>query len=83
MNMSQNQDLQLLGTLGSDNSWLNAKYEELQEEHPNEYVAVSGKKVIGCGKTIENLIDELKSKKINLSIVLIEFVPEKGLKIIL
>ena len=81
--MSSGQELKLLQMFGNDNGWLNSNYEEIQKEHPNEYVAIFNQKIIGDAKNIQTLVEELKSKKIDLSFVLIEFVPEKGLKIIL
>ncbi len=81
--MSPNSELQLLSMFESDNNWLNSHYEEMQEEHPNEYVAIFDKKIVGNNGLLQKLIEELQNKKLDLSFILIEFVPEKGLKIIL
>ena len=80
--MQIGQELQLLNDLENNGKWLNENYEKLQEEHPNEFVAIEKAKVIGSGKAVDKLVEELRSKKINVETILIEFVPRKGLKII-
>lgn len=76
-------ELQLLNNFESDNSWLNANYEKLQVEFSNEFVAISNGKVVGAEKSVEKLVQILKSKGIDMISVLIEFIPKKGLKIII
>lgn len=81
--MQMSQELTLLNNLENDGKWLNEHYEKLQEEHPNEFVAIENAKVIGSGKVVDKLVEELRSKKVKVDTVLIEFIPRKGLKIIL
>ena len=76
-------ELQLLNNFEADNKWLNANYEKIQQEHPNEFVAVSRGIIVGSGKSVEKIVHEMNAKGIDASSALIEFVPEKGLKIII
>lgn len=75
-------ELQLLNSFENSNKWFNLNYKKIQIEHPNEFVAVSSEKIIGSGKNVEGLVQVLNSKGIDTASVLIEFIPEKGLKII-
>ncbi len=81
--MSAGLETKLLNQFEVNNSWLNSNYNQLQEQHPNEFVAIDKKQVISCNKILQDLVKELKLMKVDTSLVLIEFVPEKGLKIIL
>ena len=75
-------ELQLLNSFEADNNWLNSNYVKFQKEYPNEFVAISNEKIVGFGKNIENVVKALQSKGIDAASVLIEFIPEHGLKII-
>lgn len=81
--MQISQELALLNSFEKDNKWLNEHYEEVQKSHPNEFVAIENAKIIGSGKVVDKLVEELRSKKVKVETILIEFVPRKGLKIIL
>jgi hypothetical protein len=81
--MKPSPELQLLNSFENDNTWLNSNYNELQKEHPNQFVAIDKEKVVGSNEKVEKLVETLKSKKIDTAVVLIEFIPQKGLKIIL
>ncbi|MHC4444380.1 MAG: DUF5678 domain-containing protein [Planctomycetota bacterium] len=66
-----------------DNAWLQEHFEEIQKEHPNEFVAMSEGEVIAEGRSSVDVVNEVKRKGENPAVVLIEFIPEKGLILIL
>lgn len=81
--MQNSQELQLLNDMENDNAWLNSNYEKLQKDHPNQFVAIDKCKVVGSSENVEKLVETLNSLKISAVSVLVEFIPQKGLKIIL
>ena len=77
------QELQMLTKVETDNDWLQENYAKIQEKHEKEFVAVSDKEVIASDKNIEKVIEKVKKMGKNPAFVLIEFIPKKGLILIL
>ena len=77
------QELQVITEAQNDNQWLQNNYKKIQEEYPNKFVAVANKKIIATGEKIETVVKTVKERGINPAMILIEFVPEKGLILIL
>lgn len=73
----------MLRTVEKDNEWLQRNFGKIQEQHPNKFVAVSKKQVIADGESSEDVTKEVEKKGINPATILIEFIPEKGLILIL
>jgi len=72
-------DLQLMNGFKRDSIWFNENRDSLRDEFgENNYVAVQDKRVIANNKNHEVLIKELKGKRINPALILIEFIYEKG-----
>jgi orotate phosphoribosyltransferase-like protein len=78
-----NQEVQFITEAQSDNQWLQSHYKEIQEEYPNKFVAIVNKKIITAGEKMENVVKDLKEIGKDPAMVLIEFIPEKGLILIL
>lgn len=78
-----NQDLQLIEKIENDSKWLQSHYDEIQEKYENEYIAIENGDVIANGNKISEIIKKLKQKGKNPALILVEFVPKKGVKIIL
>jgi hypothetical protein len=77
-------ELQLITEFKNDSNWLHENYDTVREEYgKNKYVAIKNKKVIADSKDHETLIKELKRKKINPALILIEFIYDKGIKVVL
>ena len=75
-------ELNMIESLKRDTIWLRAHIDELRDSHKGHYVAVKDEKVIGSDKDLKNLISSLKQKGINPSLVLVEFVSAKPIKLI-
>ena len=73
----------MLRTVEKDNEWLQRNFGKIQEQHPNKFVAVSERQVIADGESSEDVTKEVEKKGINPATILIEFIPEKGLILIL
>ena len=57
-----------------DLQWFDANLSRLKNEYNNNFIAFHKEKIIDADPNLENLIDKLKSKGVNLSEVLIKFV---------
>lgn len=77
------EEIAMLKTAEKDNEWLQRNFEKVQEEHPNKFVAVSQGRVIADGKDSEDVVKEVEGKGVDPATTLIEFIPEKGLILIL
>jgi hypothetical protein len=77
------EEMSMLETVAKDNEWLQSHFEKVQKEHPNKFVAVSRGRVIAAGDAAEDVIKKAEEKGINSATTLIEFIPEKGLILIL
>lgn len=77
------EEMTMLQTAERDNEWLTRNFKKIQQEHPNRFIAVSEKYVIAEGRDSEDVINEVKEKGKDPATILIEFIPEKGLLLIL
>ena len=77
------EEMAMLQTAEKDNEWLTRNFKEIQEDHPNRFIAVSGGHIIAEGSDSEDVISEVKKKGKDPATILIEFIPEKGLLLIL
>jgi hypothetical protein len=77
------EEMAMLKTAERDNEWLQSNFEKVQMEHPNKFVAVSQGRVIVDGETAEGVVKEVERKGVNPTMTLVEFIPEKGLILIL
>ncbi|MBM3303724.1 MAG: hypothetical protein FJY76_01395 [Candidatus Aenigmarchaeota archaeon] len=66
-----------------DNGWLQRNFERVREEHPNKFIAIDDEKVIAEGSGSSEVIEKVEKMGKNPSNMLIEFIPEKGLILIL
>ena len=76
------QELELMEKMEKNDKFIREDYRKLQEEYKNEFVAVDNGKVLDHDSDMNNLITKLKSRKKDLTLVLIHFIPEKGIKIL-
>jgi hypothetical protein len=78
-----NQEMQLITEAQNENQWLQSHYEEIQREYPNKFVAVASKRIIAAGEKMEDVAKSVKEMGKDPAMILIEFIPEKGLILIL
>jgi len=50
--------------------------------YPDEYIAVDNSKVIAHSKNVKTLSGVLKSNGVELTTVLVQFIPKKGVEIV-
>ena len=63
--------------------WLDANYEEIRKKYQDKFIAVKDDKVIAYSDDLDTLINKLTFMREDLSRVLIEFIPRKGVEYIL
>jgi len=76
-------ELQLITRMEENNAFIRKKYTELQKLYPDEYIAVDNSKVIAHSKNVKTLSGVLKSNGIELTTVLVQFIPKSGVEIVL
>lgn len=77
------QELVLLNKIKEDNEYLMKNYKKIQEKFANTFVAISEGRIVAYNTGMNAVIATLKKKKLNPAFVLIEFIPPKGVEIIL
>jgi len=71
-------ELQLITRMEENDAFVRRKYTELQKLYSDEYVAVDNGKVIAHSKNMKALSGILKSNSVELTTVLVQFIPKKG-----
>ena len=61
-----------LQKFAKDGQFLDAHYEELLEQYPEQWVAVFDEQVVGAGFDFEQLLDDLKVRGLPLGRIVIE-----------
>jgi len=75
-------ELQLITRMEENEAFIRKKYSELQNLYPDEYIAVDNSKVIAHSKNVKTLSGVLKSNGAELTTVLVQFIPKKGVEIV-
>jgi len=75
-------ELQLITRMEENEAFVRKKYSELQNLYPDEYIAVDNGKVIAHSKNAKTLSGILKSNDVELTTVLVQFVPKRGVEIV-
>ena len=78
-------EAQILGELKSfenDSRWLRKNKNELRKEYKNQFVAVKDKDVIAAGADLKKLMQKLRKEGIDTASIVIEFIPEKPVRVI-
>jgi hypothetical protein len=74
--------IQLLIQLEKDNEWFKSNYKEIEAKYEKEFIAIKDKEIVAHAKSIDELIRNLKSKKIDPATTLVKFIYEKGTTVI-
>ena len=84
MDMEDIMNMKLIERFANDTIWLKEHKSELigNEEYKNKFVAVMNQEIISSNADLDKLIEELKKKNIDTSIVVIEFIPKEDIIII-
>ena len=76
-------ELVMLEKMEANGDWLDENYEEVSKEFLNEFVAIKDAKIVAHGKRLDVLLENLRSRSIDLSDILIEFIAGRDFKVIL
>lgn len=66
--------LRLLESAEKDAQWLDRNYSKLLTKYPDHFVAIHDGNFVDASQKFEELISELKNKKLNPAEIMIEFV---------
>lgn len=77
-----NQELELIDKMGKNDDLIREDFRKLQETYGNEFIAIEDGKILEHDFDMKNLMNKLKSMKKDLTLILIQFIPEKGLEIL-
>jgi len=75
-------EIQLIKNFERDTIWYKKNKDILREEFKNNFVAVKDKDVIVAKPELQDVLAELKLRKIDAGNVIIEFIPEKNITVI-
>jgi len=75
-------ELQLIARMEENDAFVRRKYTELQKLYSDEYVAIDNGRVIAHNENIKALSDILSSKDVELTTVLVQFIPKRGVEIV-
>ncbi|OIO22141.1 hypothetical protein AUJ17_00050 [Candidatus Micrarchaeota archaeon CG1_02_47_40] len=71
---SINQELSLLRSAKKDLSWFNSNFGEIAKKNNNSFVAIQNGNIVSSNKSLDYLLDELKTKGIDPVKTLIKYV---------
>lgn len=81
---SEKEEFAVLERMERSENLLRTQYEKLRTEYANEFIAIDNGKILANDSNLAKLQAELsKHKKIDLALVVIQFIPKKGLEILL
>jgi hypothetical protein len=72
-----------LNEFSSDMDWLDSQLDQLRKKYPNKYVAVKDHKVVGASSDLQDLIQNLKKKKLSPNEIPVEFISKVPPRLIL
>ena len=75
--MTEQQLLNEFRVLETGSSFISKKIGEFAQKYPQQFVAVKDNQLIAIGKNFEEVMIKVKEKNIELSLVLIEYIPGK------
>jgi len=75
-------ELQLITRMEENDAFVRRKYAELQKLYSDEYVAVDNGEVIAHSKNAKTLSGMLKYNGVELTTVLVQFIPKRGVEIV-
>jgi len=77
-----NQELELIDRMEKNDKIIREDFRKLQSTYKNEFVAIENGEILDHDSNMKNLVVRLNSSKKDLTLVLIQFIPEKGIEIL-
>ncbi len=75
----QNVELQMLQSTKQDLKWLNEHYSTILGRFNNQFVAIKGQQPIASAATLDELLKDLRKRKINPVSALIKFISRESM----
>ena len=75
-------EIQLIIRMEENDAFIRKNYTKLQKLYPDEYIVVDNGKVIAHSKNAKSLSSTLKSNGVELTTVLVQFIPKRGVEIV-
>jgi len=75
-------ELELIKKMDSNHRMIRERFDVLQEKYANEFVAIENGRVLDHDRDMRILVKRLEMKRGDLTLVLVEFIPEKGTQIL-
>ena len=72
-----NQELKLINKMEKNDKLIREDFRKLQEIYGNEFIAIENGEILDHDHDMKNLINKLKSMKKDLTLILMQFIPEK------
>jgi len=76
--MAEQELIQEFNELEADSNFISEKSLEFSQKYARKFVAIKDKKIIAVGNEFEEVLNEVKQKRIDPSRALIEYIPDKG-----
>lgn len=76
-------ELEGLIQMQKDSEYLNKSYDDLKQKYTNQYIAIKNGTVIANHKDINVLLKMIRAKKLDPTMILIDFVSPKDMLLIL
>lgn len=67
----------------NDVVFFDKNYEELKKKFSNKFVAIKNEDVVASGKQIDKVMKQIKQKKLNPSLIFIEFIHKNKVQYLL
>lgn len=74
----QDVELQMLQSTKQDLKWLNKNYSTVLNMYDNRFVAIKGQQPIASAATLDELLKDLRKRKINPVSALIKFISRES-----
>jgi hypothetical protein len=76
------EELILIDKMKKNDYFIRKNYSKFQERYGSEFIAVDKGKIIGHNTKLIALRTYLEARKIDITTVLIQFIPKKGIEIL-
>lgn len=80
--MKNTSEILLFERMEKNSKLLRTNYPTLQKEYGESYIAIDEGKVIASKPTLDSLREYLEEKKIELTTVIVQYIPKKGVIIL-
>ncbi len=75
--MTEQQLLNEFKSMEEDSSFISEKSVEFGQKYAKKFIAVKDKQVVAIGEDFEKVIEEVKQKGLDPSLVLVQYIPTK------